>query len=298
MKIEGWTSRTLFKAGESRDGWWTSKHMVEQLKNDAIPLFDALHPNCTAVFLFDNSSNHGAFASDALMVSRMTLKEKSWSEDEKHQFHDTFYKSKTTGEMVPQSFYYYKDEIVSTTRKGKNKVEPVRYFKGVRKILEERGLWVGHDTEGHKWKFHCGAPDRATPICCAHHFLENQPDFKEQKSALEEVITKSENRHIFELYPKYHCECNWIEMYWGAAKREARLRCDYTFKSLENNIHSFLDKGGDLTHIRRYFRRSMDYIEAYSKDGADGKEVALEVKKFVEKRYLSHRKIRVPSDLL
>ncbi|KAG1569197.1 hypothetical protein G6F50_006604 [Rhizopus delemar] len=174
--------------------------MVEQLKEDAIGLFEALHPNCVAVFLFDNSSNHGAFADDALVASRMTLNEKPWPLSEKFQFRDT--------------------------------------------------------------------------------------------SVLEEVIINSV--HVFELYHKYHCECNWIEMYWGVAKREAR---DYSFKSLEENIDSFLDKAGDLAHIRRYFRRSMDFIEAYSRC-TDGREVVQEVKKFVEKKYLSHRKVRVPSDLV
>ncbi|KAI8334545.1 hypothetical protein BD560DRAFT_451175 [Blakeslea trispora] len=89
----------------------------------------------------------------------------------------------------------------------------------------------------------------------------------------------------------YHCECNWIEMYWGMAKREARLRCDYTFKSLERNIPAFLDKAGNITQIRRYFQRCMNYIEAYSKQER-GREVVADVKKFVEKRYLSHRKAR------
>lgn len=72
-------------------------------------------------------------------------------------------------------------------------------------------------------------------------------------------------------------------MYWGAAKREARLKCDYTFKSLEQNIHSFLDKSADVTRIRRYFRRAMEYIEAYTKC-TDGREVVQEVKKLVEKK--------------
>ncbi|EIE88582.1 hypothetical protein RO3G_13293 [Rhizopus delemar RA 99-880] len=294
MKIQKWSSRKLFKAGTARDGWWTSKHMVEQLKEDAIGLFEALHPNCVAVFLFDNSSNHGAFADDALVASRMTLNEKPSPLSEKFQFRDTVYISRFTDMEEVQSFYYEK-EIKKRDKKGNLKTKKVRYFKGIRKILEERSLWIGHDLEGKKWKLHCGAPDRVNPICCALHFLENCPDFKNQKSVLEEVIITS--GHIFELYPKYHCECNWIEMYWGAAKREARLKCDYTFKSLEENIDSFLDKAGDLAHIRRYFRRSMDFIEAYSRC-TDGREVVQVVKKFVEKKYLSHRKVRVPSDLV
>ncbi|EIE85513.1 hypothetical protein RO3G_10223 [Rhizopus delemar RA 99-880] len=40
----------------------------------------------------------------------------------------------------------------------------------------------------------------------------------------------------------------------------------------------------------------MGFIEAYSRC-TDGREVVQEVKKFVEKKYLSHRKVRVPSDL-
>lgn len=39
----------------------------------AIPIFETLHPDCTAVFAFDNSSNHSAFASDPLIAKRMNL---------------------------------------------------------------------------------------------------------------------------------------------------------------------------------------------------------------------------------
>ena len=43
-----------------------------------------------------------------------------------------------------------------------------------------------------------------------------QPDFQEQRSILEEAIIKA--GHIFERYLKFHCECNFIERYWGFAK--------------------------------------------------------------------------------
>ena len=125
-------------------------------------------------------------------------------------------------------------------------------------------------------------------MCCARHFLASRPDFLAQKTALQETVEKA--GHIFELYPKYHCECNWIEMYWGGAKREARLHCDYTFKSLEPKIPGFLDKAGDVAKIKRYFQRCMNYIDAYSKCD-DGREVAGDVYKFVTKSYLSHRKV-------
>ena len=128
MRIRGWTSRKLFKAGESRDGWWTSKDMVAQLKDHVIGLFESLHPDCRAVFLFDNSSNHGAYSDDALVASRMTLNEKAWPLTEKYQFKDTTIEL-STGQLLHQSFYYDK-EIFCHDSKGRVKKKNVRYFKG------------------------------------------------------------------------------------------------------------------------------------------------------------------------
>ena len=131
-------------------------------------------------------------------------------------------------------------------------------------------------------------------MCCARHYLESCPDFKAQKTALQETVEDA--GHIFELYPKYHCECNWIEYYWSYAKREARLKCDYTFKSLEANVSTFLDTAGNTAHIRKYFQKCMDYIEAYS-ECSDGRKISLELEKFVNKRYLSHKKVKVDNKI-
>src|SRR6266542_1000517 len=63
--------------GKDQEGFWTSEHLIEQVKTKAIPIFEILFPNCIALFAFDNSSNHAAFKSDALVVSRMNLKPES-----------------------------------------------------------------------------------------------------------------------------------------------------------------------------------------------------------------------------
>lgn len=129
MRIEGGrSSRKVFKAGTGRDGWWTIKDMIQQLKEDAIPLFDQLHPNCTAVFLFDNSSNHSAYADDALVATRMTLNEREWGTEEKYQFRDTEIKL-TNGRILKQNFFYQK-QIEKKTSRGGLKHYKVRYFKG------------------------------------------------------------------------------------------------------------------------------------------------------------------------
>ena len=66
--------------------------------------------------------------------------------------------------------------------------------------------------------------------CCVRHILASQVDFKNQKPLLQERIEAKGHKVVF--YPKFHCELNYIEMYWGAAKRYVRQHCDYTWKDL------------------------------------------------------------------
>jgi hypothetical protein len=72
MRHNGMISRKLFKAGAGREGYWSHQEVVRQLKEEAIPIFRALHADCIVVFLFDQSSNHEACSSDALVASRMS----------------------------------------------------------------------------------------------------------------------------------------------------------------------------------------------------------------------------------
>ncbi|GBB98124.1 hypothetical protein RclHR1_31400002 [Rhizophagus clarus] len=58
------------------------------------------------------------------------------------------------------------------------------------------------------------------PRCYARHVLAAQEDFLNQKPILQEVIEGLGHKVIF--YPKFHCELNYIEMYWRASKRYAR----------------------------------------------------------------------------
>ncbi|CAJ0630219.1 12289_t:CDS:2, partial [Entrophospora sp. SA101] len=51
--------------------WWTTEKLKDQIINKAIPIFNATHPNCTALFAFDNATSHAAFASNALVASKM-----------------------------------------------------------------------------------------------------------------------------------------------------------------------------------------------------------------------------------
>jgi len=54
-----------------KDNYWTGDKMVDHTLQIAILIFKFAFPDCEALFAFDNASNHCAFASDALLVSRM-----------------------------------------------------------------------------------------------------------------------------------------------------------------------------------------------------------------------------------
>ena len=74
------------------------------------------------------------------------------------------------------------------------------WFKGMENIIKERGLWPekGLNAQCEGFKCESGKVD-----CCCRRLLFSQPDFVNQKSHLEELITS--RGHICDFYPKYHC---------------------------------------------------------------------------------------------
>ncbi|KAJ8580768.1 hypothetical protein M405DRAFT_752868 [Rhizopogon salebrosus TDB-379] len=53
--------------------------------------------------------------------------------------------------------------------------------------------------------------------CCNKRILEYKSDFKEQKSLVQEIIERAGHLCIF--LPKFHCELNFIEFFWGRVKK-------------------------------------------------------------------------------
>jgi hypothetical protein len=70
--------------------------------------------------------------------------------------------------------------------------------------------------------------------CCAKQILDLQQDFLAQQSLVQEVIKATGHFCIF--LPKFHCELNFIEFFWGAVKRYLCENCDYTFSTLQANL--------------------------------------------------------------
>ena len=105
--------------------------------------------------------------------------------------------------------------------------------KGLHTILKERGLV---DERGCLVNAPPGQEDRVLLKNEMCRLLEEQSDFKAQLAWLAQII--AERGHHILFYPKYHCELNWIERYWGYCKRYTRERADGTMPTLEANVNA------------------------------------------------------------
>jgi hypothetical protein len=112
----------------------------------------------------------------------------------------------------------------------------------------------------HVRKTPCNREGEGPKNCCATATLASQPDFKAQKSWLEDTAEAFGHKAIF--LPKFHPELNAIEMYWGAAKAHARSNCTYNFQDLRKQVPISLDSV-KLPAIRRYFRKCFKYMDGY-----------------------------------
>ena len=108
--------------------------------------------------------------------------------------------------------------------------------KGSEVLLAERSLLPAGGLRGacESAKQHA-----ANNRCCCKRLLASQPDFESEVSALERTISAGGHRCLF--LAKYHCELNFIERYWGAAKKYARRHCGYTLVALRVCVPIALD---------------------------------------------------------
>ncbi|KAH9129561.1 hypothetical protein AeMF1_000377 [Aphanomyces euteiches] len=232
---------SVIHVGKDQDGYWTNDHLIAQLRSKALAAFEFLHPNATALFTFDQSTNHGAFASDALRANCMNL---GSGGSQPIMRNGSFGFDKT-----PQSMCFpINHENPSLAGKP----------KGLRIVLQERGLWRGEMRL--KCKETVVLSNSNPVVCCARHCMAAQPDFLQQQSQLEETVRARGHECLF--FPKYHCELNPIESFWGAAKRHARANCDYSWAGLKNCVPQSLEQV-QLSSIRKYFRRCSYFIQSY-----------------------------------
>ncbi|OAV99718.1 hypothetical protein PTTG_25268 [Puccinia triticina 1-1 BBBD Race 1] len=124
---------TIIYPGSTGDKWWDMEQLCKQVSEKAIPIFETLHPDSQAVFIFDCSSAHGAFAKDALRVQNMNLS----SGGKQSMLRDTVIPCDDP--HIPPHLHGQRQTMVydsshpDPTLAGK--------AKGVQAVLEERGLW-------------------------------------------------------------------------------------------------------------------------------------------------------------
>jgi hypothetical protein len=179
-------AREIIYPGANGDAWWEHEQLLSQVKR-AIKIFETAHPDCVALFIFDQSSAHASLGPDALRAFKMN---KSNGGKQRKQ-HDT-----VIPESNPVSQHRGKPQKM-TTESGE--------AKGLQQVLQERGF----DVSGMRSKCKPVCPwenDR----CCMARLLSKQDDFAMQESLLETLICGAGHECIF--LPKFHCELNPIEM--------------------------------------------------------------------------------------
>lgn len=221
----------------------TLVYLIAQTE-DAIKIFDVKYPDGVAVFIFDCSSAHEAFASDALLAHKMNRGPGGVVP----RMHDTT--NPLNGETQTMQ---WPDDTTALDEKG---VPMAGKQKGMEQILLERGL-LERLPEKSKIKIctECSTSQKArdkarraakaredevdgsgldslsarsegdaeegdlvrSRDCCMTRVLSLQPDFVAEKPLLQLLIEQAGHKCLF--LPKFHCELNPIEMVWGQTKR-------------------------------------------------------------------------------
>ena len=205
------------------DIWWDGVKLLDQVLTKAIPVFEEEFPGCQGLFMFGNATSHMKYAEDALRVTKRNLE-------------DGGKNAKIMRSTV------IADDAHPERGWWQSIVRADGTLKGLRAVLTERNLWP---SGGPRFLTQCSIKSSSGKSklnskclkgsnCCASGLLALQPDFKAQKGELQEAIEKV--GHLVLFYPPFHCELNFIEYFWGAAKRYTRENCEYDFPSLKRLV--------------------------------------------------------------
>ena len=154
--------------------------------------------------------------------------------------------------------------------------------KGIKRVLKERGLWPERGLVLECRTIHNRPGCDPGGGCCARRVLEAERGFQDQKGRLQEEVEALGYRVL--LYPKFHCELNFIERYWCRAKWFARENCGYDLEALKTTVPEALASVTNAS-IRGFNRLAVRTIDAYSAGLCYGTE------EFKHNVYRSHRQV-------
>ena len=210
-------------------------------------MFERIHPGAIGEFFFDQSSAHSAFAKDALNANEMNVKPGG----NQRRMHATVIPNDN---LNPELRGQPQDMVFPADLPSDHKYYEFRgQAKGMKVILEERGLWdhlcalnggkallgdcpkcrmsqrardalarsaaaqsLFDDAEDENTTPEDNVSPDESPRCCMRKVLSLQADFRAGIPRLQQVIEAAGHKCYF--LPKFHCELNPIEMYWGWVK--------------------------------------------------------------------------------
>jgi hypothetical protein len=179
----------------------------------ALEGFEKLHPSCLALFCFDQTSNYQALPDHALTIKNLALSDRPAKEFMRRGWFECH------GRIVEQAITYPDDYSIASKRGMR---------KGMRTILEERGMWIEDMKLDYKNKL--GQIDSTRqPDCCAIYRLSQLPDFL--IPAFKTGKCFGCHTHLFSMYAKFHCSTISLKEY-GARRSDGhemnaniRLQC-------------------------------------------------------------------------
>jgi hypothetical protein len=275
-------ARKIIFPGAGGDPWWDTKQLLIQIST-TLDIFEKKHPDCTAVLVFDQSSAHASHGEGALNAFDINLGDGGKKSTPKN----TYYPPECTSPELRGTV-----QTLHTIDAEGNKIN-----KGVKTILQERGCYPENPTN-LKCKVRC--PDNlAYPVpasdkapCCLARILSTHKDFFEQKSAIATLIEDQGHKCVF--IPKFHCELNPIEMYWGYSKARYRQVKKTSFDHAKREVLIALE-ACSIDTMRRFCNRSYRFMDAYRK-GLGVKAASWCVKKQKRHRTISEEAMQAFED--
>lgn len=112
----------ILKYGKNNEGHWDGVKLVKQVKEKALPIAEALYPGYSLLFLFDNTTSHSVYSTDALRMKNM---------------------SKGSGgkQVFLRDGWYLQDGLRVSQKMYTENTDGTRCQKGIQRVLEERNLW-------------------------------------------------------------------------------------------------------------------------------------------------------------
>ncbi|KAH8096948.1 hypothetical protein BXZ70DRAFT_1000956 [Cristinia sonorae] len=289
IQLPVFDAREIIYPGKNYDGWWTAEKLIKQVLN-AIKIGEFLYPGCILDFYFDQSTNHGAFAPDALNVHEMNVNPGG----KQRKMHATRIPNDNPhthlrGQSQEMERGLYEELVMLNGGKlvgvcaeckmsAKAKEKRERELKAAMAADDGDMAWVDEDNNDDVDV----DPVLTSDTCCMRQVLSLQTDFTEEKSMLQTTIEGAGHKCTF--LPKFHCEFNPNEMYWGWVKIRFRCLADGTFPTAKRLVVELLD-ACEVKTMRAFFRKTWRYMDAYGK-GLTAKQV-----EYAVKLYKSHRRV-------